>query len=77
MTDSPFAAVVLSVVSLVFPNVADAVTYKVTLLHPIGFIQSFADGVSGTSQVGSGYGVATGGITTPCSGMARRLASWT
>jgi uncharacterized membrane protein len=42
---------------------AQAVAYKATLLHPPGMQQSYAHGVSGTSQVGIGLGPAMGGYS--------------
>ena len=40
---------------------APAVTYTVVDLNPSGFTESYANGTSGTLQVGGGYGTATGG----------------
>src|SRR2546426_155520 len=45
----------------VFTAPARAVTYTATLLHPAGFTESYAMGVTGASQVGLGYGPATVG----------------
>lgn len=51
-------AIVLSL--FIATEAACAATYKASLLHPIGFNSSAASGISGTSSVGGGQGVATG-----------------
>lgn len=55
------AAVVASVV-LFSTAPSYAVTYTATLLHPVGFTSSRAEGVSGNVQIGYATGPATGGV---------------
>src|SRR5712672_1746200 len=50
------ASVVLLIVLLAAPS--SAITYTVTVLHPVGYDESYALGGSSSSQVGFGY---TGG----------------
>ncbi len=52
--------VIACIVLLTSAGSARAVTYKATLLHPADYIDSFAQGVSGGSQVGYGRGPGAG-----------------
>src|SRR5919108_2018462 len=59
MNASRFCAFLLLLPIILVAASARAVTYTATPLHPTGFEYSLAQGISGTSQVGVGYGETT------------------